>query len=201
MVCSSCRCSRSTRAAAAARDSLPAPAIARCPVSRLVDNFGKDLGEIVEVTWRDTDDPSVKCYEVFVRETPVSTECTRCGVEKSEHAGSDHVFKNINCQLEYEAGSHPFVPDGKTDTCARCTYPKEDHAPEGPYYDPVCGKSISPYTSNNICILSPHQTGNHRDAKGREFNVTYIQKMPLKPHCRHHLEFRSDCAECERENL
>jgi hypothetical protein len=42
---------------------------------------------------------------------------------------------------------------------------------------PICGKSVWPYTENNICVLRiNHPETNHKDAKGREFGVTYIGK-------------------------
>jgi hypothetical protein len=40
-----------------------------------------------------------------------------------------------------------------------------------------CGASVWPYTKNNVCILKPHKTGNHQDARGREFTAAnYIEK-------------------------
>lgn len=169
-------------------------------MSRLVDEHGVDRGEIVETTWRDTDDPDLKCYEVFVREVAKSTECTRCGVEKAEHARSDHTFKNLDCELEYEVIGHPFVPDDNGEICARDTYGRNDHGP-GPYSDPICGYRVWPYGEHNMCMLAPHQTGRHRDAEGRKFDHSGYPPKPLnKPHCRNHLEFRSDCERCIAEN-
>ena len=32
-----------------------------------------------------------------------------------------------------------------------------------------CGKTAWPYTENNVCVLDPHTTGDHRDVRGRPF--------------------------------
>ena len=43
-----------------------------------------------------------------------------------------------------------------------------------------CLYVIWPYTENNICVLEKHHEGNHKDARGREFdNVTYIKNKEI----------------------
>lgn len=41
-------------------------------MSRLVDNFGKDLGEVVEVDMIDSHDETVRAYTVYVKSTTVT---------------------------------------------------------------------------------------------------------------------------------
>lgn len=40
-----------------------------------------------------------------------------------------------------------------------------------------------------------------RDWAGEEEPVNPLPHGLLRPHCRAHLEFRSDCRECEQENI
>jgi hypothetical protein len=40
-----------------------------------------------------------------------------------------------------------------------------------------CGHNVWPYTANNVCVSRKRHTGNHRDARGREFDETsYIER-------------------------
>lgn len=42
---------------------------------------------------------------------------------------------------------------------------------------PRCGERVWPYTENNVCVLEPHDTGYHKDARGRPFNhATYVKE-------------------------
>lgn len=38
-------------------------------MSRLIDEFGRDLGEIVEVSSKDSTDPAYRAYDVYVQES------------------------------------------------------------------------------------------------------------------------------------
>jgi hypothetical protein len=42
----------------------------------------------------------------------------------------------------------------------------EQLVPEQKY----CGVRTWPYTENNVCVLKPHKTGRHKDARGRFFD-------------------------------
>jgi hypothetical protein len=79
-------------------------------------------------------------------------------------------------EFEFEVNDHAFVPDGKTVFCARDTYTKEDHNPH-PFGPNICGKRVYPYTANNYCVLDNHSAGNHRDARDREFDVSYTKTV------------------------
>jgi hypothetical protein len=41
-------------------------------MSRLFDEFGNDLGEIIETAWLDSADPGVLAYTVYVRNPRVA---------------------------------------------------------------------------------------------------------------------------------
>lgn len=46
------------------------------------------------------------------------------------------------------------------------------------YVPQICGHTIWPYTENNTCVLPPHISGDHRDARGRKFGITgYLEKI------------------------
>ncbi len=46
-------------------------------VSHLIDNFGNDLGTVVEVDWQDSADPDLDAYMVYVRKPVAPSPAVR----------------------------------------------------------------------------------------------------------------------------
>jgi hypothetical protein len=45
----------------------------------------------------------------------------------------------------------------------------------------ICGARTWPYTEHNVCVLPPHQAGDHLDDRDRPFDHTGYHRGEVKP--------------------